>query len=81
MEIFYVIAPWIIIISGIMSVISGLVIFLSCRCIAIWKFSKKLMNNESFKKFFQKHCNIWWIFWALVIVHAIVAWLYFFSPF
>jgi len=81
MDIFYSIALWLIIILGILSIISGLLIFLSCRCIPGWKLTRSLMNNEKYKRFFKTHCSLWWVFWALVIVHAIIAIVYLGIPF
>ena len=76
MDFFYSIALWLIIIIGILSVLAGLVIFFSCRCIPGWKFTRALMNNAKYQRFFKSHCNIWWVFWTLVAIHAIVAILY-----
>ncbi len=81
MQGFYAIAIWVVIGLGILSTLAGLVIFLSCRCFPAWKPAGKLMNNASYKRFFKTHCNIWWIFWALVILHIIAAWLYLFTSF
>ena len=81
MDIFYSIALWLIIILGILSLVVGLLIFLSCRCIPGWKLTRGLMNNEKYKRFFKTHCSIWWVFWALVIVHAVIAIVYLGVPF
>lgn len=81
MDMFYSIALQLIIILGILSLESGLLIFLSCRCIPGWKLTSGLMNNARYKRFFKTHCSIWWAFWALVIVHAIIAILYLGVPF
>jgi len=81
MEIFYSIAIWLIVISGILVLVSGLLIFFSCRCIPEWKLTSGLMNHEKYKRFFKTHCNIWWVFWVLVIVHATIAIVYLVSPF
>jgi cytochrome b561 len=76
MDTFYSIALPLIIILGILSLVSGMLIFLSCRCVPGWKLTSKLMNNEKYKRFFKTHCNIWWVFWTLVVLHAIFAVLY-----
>lgn len=81
MNIFYSIALRLIIILGILSILSVLLIFLSCRCIPGRKLTRNLMNNEKYKRFFKTHCSIWWAFWAFVIVHAIIAIVYFGVPF
>jgi len=76
MNTFYSIAIPLIIVLGILSIVSGLLIFMSCRCIPGWKLTSGLMNSAIYKRFFKTHCNIWWVFWALVVIHAIVAILY-----
>jgi cytochrome b561 len=79
MDVFYAIAFPLIIILGILSALAGLLIFLSCRCLPAWKPASKLMSNKKYQRFFKTHCKIWWVFWALVIIHAVVAWIYFFT--
>lgn len=81
MNVFYAIAMWLIVVLGILSALVGLIIYLSCRCVPGWKPASKLMDNIKYKRFFKSHCSIWWAFWALVIVHAVVAWIYFFVSF
>ena len=81
MDTFYAIAPKLIIVFGVLSLVAMLAIFLSCRCFPSWKPAGKLMNNATYKRFFKSHCNIWWVFWGLVVVHAIIAILYFFTSF
>ena len=76
MDTFYSIAIPLIIVLGILSLVSGLLIFMSCRCIPGWKLTGSLMNNATYKRLFKTHCNIWWVFWALAVIHAIVAILY-----
>jgi hypothetical protein len=81
MATFYAIGLWLVVGLGALSGVTALVIFLSCRCFPAWKPASKLMSNEKYRKFFKTHCNIWWAFGALVVIHAIVAILYLFSPF
>lgn len=81
MDGFYSIAVWLIVSLGIITTITGLIIFLSCRCFSSWKPGSKLMNNATYKRFFKTHCNLWWVFWILAIIHAVIALLYFFSSF
>ena len=66
----------VIIILGVLSGIVGIVIVLSCRCLPSWNRSSNFTNNEKYKRFFKKHCNIWWLFWALVIAHVAIALYY-----
>jgi hypothetical protein len=58
---------------GIINLVTGIMILLTCRCMAGSKLSGKLMKYPVYKKFFSYHCVIWWVFWASVIIHAIFA--------
>ena len=78
MDTFYAIGLRLIIILGTLGAAAAFLIFLSCRCFPAWKPASQLMTNEKYRRFLKTHCNIWWIFWALVVIHAIVAIVYFF---
>jgi hypothetical protein len=73
METFYTIAPKIIFILGIFNVLTGLTLYVTCRCIPMGRTGKQLMQKEWFKKFYKYHCVIWKIFWPSVIIHASLA--------
>ena len=77
MDIFQLIAPRLIFILGIVNLVLGLSIFFSCRCIPNWKLTSSLMKYGAYKRFFKLHCYLWWIFWPSVIVHAVVAIVFF----
>jgi hypothetical protein len=68
-------------ILGIVNVVTALALFLSCRCLPTWKIGKNLMKHKWYQNYFRYHCYIWWIFWASVIVHAILAIKYLGWPF
>ena len=74
-------ASRVIVVLGIINLVTGLLIFLSCRCLPGSKIGKGLMKHPWYQKFFKLHCYIWWIFWASVVVHAIFAIIYFGWPF
>lgn len=62
---------------GIINLLSGSLILLTCRCtpgsrIAI-RLAGNLMQYTAYKRFFSYHCALWWIFWTSVMVHAIFA--------
>ncbi len=74
MDIFQsVLAARLILILGIINLASISLIFLSCRCIPGWKLTRRLTKYRAYKRFFQYHCYIWWVFWPSVIVHAVFA--------
>lgn len=68
-------------ILGIVNVVAGLAIFFTCRCLPGSKIGKGLMKHHWYQRFFKFHCYIWWIFWASVMVHAILAIKYIGWPF
>jgi hypothetical protein len=39
------------------------------------------MKRHWYQNVFKYHCYVWWIFWASVIVHAILAMRYIGWPF
>ena len=70
------IAVRIIFFLGITNVVSGILIFFSCRCLPGSRFGKGLMNHRYYQRFFKLHCYIWWVFWISVMVHAVLAMIY-----
>jgi len=80
MELFYVNAPRIIFILGIVNLLTGFLIFFSCRCLPGSKIGAILMQKPPYKNFYKWHCHIWKVFWPSVIVHAILALIFFGWP-
>jgi len=70
MEFFYsALAAQIIFILGIINLLSGIVLLLTCRCIPqIWR---GVMQNSFFKSFYKIHCWVWWVFWISVVTHIV----------
>ncbi len=62
-----------IIILGIINLITGLLIFLSCRCLSGAKIGKWLMKFQTYRNFYKYHCLMWKVFWPSVMLHAILA--------
>ena len=73
MEAFYAIAPRLIFLLGILNVVTGLLIFFSCRCLPGSRIGAALMQNRLYKGYYKWHCHIWKVFWPSVMVHAILA--------
>jgi hypothetical protein len=74
MDIFQsIIAARVIIILGIINLVSGGLIFFSCRCIPGARITSKLTRHSVYQRFYKYHCYIWRVFWPSVVVHAILA--------
>ena len=58
---------------GIINVVTGVLVALTCRCIPGWRLTSGLMKHKGYQRFYRYHCYIWWIFWASVIAHAVFA--------
>jgi hypothetical protein len=76
-----IVALRIIVILGIVNALVGLLLLLSCRCFPGTPLGKSLMKRPRFQKFFRFHCNLWWIFWTSVVIHAIMVIVYVGFPF
>ena len=62
-----------IFILGSVNLVTGLLIFLSCRCLPGSKIGGWLMKHQPYQRFYRYHCYIWRVFWASVMIHAILA--------
>ncbi|MFC2021000.1 hypothetical protein ACFLU1_04320 [Chloroflexota bacterium] len=70
----------IIFILGTINLLTGMMIFFSCRCLLGSKIGSKLMKYRLYQRFFKLHCYIWWIFWVSVMVHAVLAMVFIGAP-
>jgi len=70
-----------IFILGIVNILGVMLIFFSCRCISSGALLRKMMKYPAYQRFFGYHCYIWWILWLSVIVHALLAMVFFGIPF
>jgi hypothetical protein len=75
------VAMRVLFILGIVNLVTGLLIFFSCRCLPGSRLGKGLMKYKWYQQFFKHHCYIWWAFWTSVVVHAIFAMIYVGWPF
>jgi len=66
---------------GIVNLVTGLLIFFSCRCLPGSRLGKSLAKHKWYQRFFKLHCWIWWVFWVSVVVHAVFAMVYLGWPF
>lgn len=74
-------ATRIIFILGIINLVTGLLIFFSCRCLPGAPIGKALMKFKWYQRYYRWHCVIWWFFWLSVVVHAVFAIIYIGFPF
>jgi hypothetical protein len=75
------VATRVIFILGIVNLITGLLIFFTCRCLPGSRLGKGLTKYRWYQKFFKFHCYIWWVMLGSVAVHAIFAMVYLGWPF
>jgi hypothetical protein len=76
-----VVATRIIYVLGAINVVTGILIFFSCRCLPGSRWGRGLTKFKWYQRFFKLHCLIWWIFWCSVIIHAIFVMVYLGFPF
>ncbi len=72
-----ILAARILIILGIINFITGALIFFTCRCLPGSKLGSNLMKHRKYQRFFKYHCYLWWVFWPSVMLHAVVAIIFF----
>jgi hypothetical protein len=69
-----------IVILGIINLVTGVLIFFSCRCLPGSRLGARLMKYKSYQRFYKYHCYIWRIFWPSVMIHTILALIFFGWP-
>lgn len=73
MELFQsIVAARVLFVLGIINLVGGILIFLSCRCLSGSAILSRVRRHPFYQRLFSYHCYIWWIFWLSVIVHAIL---------
>jgi hypothetical protein len=70
----------VIIILGIINLVTGALVFFSCRCLGGSKLGNRLMKYRGYQRFYKYHCYIWRVFWPSVMVHAVLALVFFGWP-
>ncbi len=71
----------ILFLAGITNILFLLLTFFSCRCLMGPKITRWLAQQKWFRKFYGWHCFMWWGFFISVIIHTILAFYLFGSPF
>jgi hypothetical protein len=81
MDIFYTaVTARVIFILGIVNLLTGALIFFSCRCLSGSRLGNRLMRYKGYQRFYKYHCHVWKVFWPSVMVHAILAVIFFGWP-
>ena len=58
---------------GILNAILIILVLLSCRCVSGSRIGSVLTNRRLYKRFFSKHCYLWYLLCPSVVVHAFLA--------
>lgn len=74
-------AARLIFILGIVNLVTGVLVFASCRCVPAMRITGQIMKHAVYARFYKYHCYIWWVFWVSVVTHAVIAIGFFGSPF
>lgn len=64
-------------ILGITNIIFLILVLISCRCMGIWKLTKKIHLPD---KLYRYHCLYWYGFMISVLAHTIIAFYLFGWP-
>lgn len=66
---------------GWVNLVGLALVFLTCRCLIGPKLFQRLLQYSWYKKFYQTHCKWWYLFFASVALHALLAFQVFGNPF
>jgi hypothetical protein len=69
-----------IVAPGIVNLVTGGLLFSSCRCLPGSRLGKRLMKYPAYQRFYKYHCYVWRVFWPSVIIHATLALIFFGWP-
>ncbi len=68
-------------ILGIINLIGLVLVYFSCRCL-VGKGVFAFLNRFSwYQKFYRLHCYWWYVFFASVFLHAVLAMIVYGNPF
>ena len=66
---------------GWVNIIGIVLVFFSCRCLMGPKIFSWLQRIPGYLAFYKTHCYWWWLFFASVLGHVILAFMAFGNPF
>jgi len=73
-------ATRLIVVLGTINLVTGVLIFFSCRCLPGSRLGTRLMKYQRYQRFYRYHCYIWRLFWPSVMIHAALAAVFFGWP-
>lgn len=72
-----VLATRLVFILGITNLVGLALVFFTCRCLMGPKLAQTMLKIPGYQKFYRTHCRWWWLFFASVAGHSILAiWIY-----
>jgi len=72
--------PWAVFILGIISAVSGLLIFLGCRIVPTTRLTQGVAQSSGYKVLFRYHKYLWLVFWISLVIHLVLGILHFGFP-
>ncbi len=66
---------------GIVNVVGLILVFFSCRCLMGQRLFGFLSKAAWYQKFYRSHCRGWYVFFAAVLLHALLAFITYGNPF
>lgn len=63
----------VLIFAGYTNLLFLILVLLTCRCIGIWRLTRRLMKYRGFRKLYGFHCWFWYGFIISVLVHSLTA--------
>ncbi|MBM3133310.1 MAG: hypothetical protein FJZ95_09825 [Chloroflexi bacterium] len=67
---------------GIVNLVFGVLVFLSCRCVPMSaRIGKYVSKVPGYQRFYAFHCYLWPVLWLSVIGHSVFAIKFLGNPF
>jgi hypothetical protein len=81
MDVFHSLAAArLIFILGVVNLVTGLLVYFSCRCLPGSRIGLRLMRFGPYRSYYRYHCFVWAVFWPSVVVHAFFAIMFYGWP-
>jgi len=58
---------------GILNLLSLSLVFFSCRCLVGHRFVEGMLKQPWYRWYYARHCVFWYIFFASVLFHSVLA--------
>ncbi|NLE95167.1 MAG: hypothetical protein GX600_05725 [Dehalococcoidia bacterium] len=63
----------ILVLSGLLVLVVSVLLMLSCRCVPASGAVARLRKASWFQRLFKRHCNLWYVFVGVLVVHVVFA--------